>query len=229
MNRQSQTSPDGGSRVIAVGFVSAGIIAILDGGCYRPPPVGIGVDPRRDGHIEEAPGGRGPEGARTLFYDPTEFAFAAVLEARWQEILADFARVAGDLHDWPERKLYDEGWQVFGLFNFPHGEPIAANVARAPFTAELVHRHVPNHGAVGFSVLRPMTRIRPHQGYPGSYLRCHLGLEVPRGDCAIRVGEETRGWEVGRVLVFDDRVDHEAWNLTAESRVVLLLDFVPGG
>lgn len=29
-------------------------------------------------------------------------------------------------------------------------------------------------------------------------------------------------------VVFDDRVEHEAWNLTPEPRIVLLLDFVPG-
>jgi aspartyl/asparaginyl beta-hydroxylase (cupin superfamily) len=162
-----------------------------------------------------------------MFYDPTTFSFTEVLQNHWHEILADFERVRGELSDWHERKLYDEGWQVFGIFNFPHGEPIDENVARAAFTADLVHRHVPTHGAVGFSVLRPMTRIKPHQGYAGSYLRGHLGLKVPEGDCVIKVGEDTRCWEAGRLLVFDDRGWHEAWNLTDEMRVVLLFDFVP--
>ena len=76
-------------------------------------------------------------------------------------------------------------------------------------------------------MLQPMTRILPHQGYRGEFLRCHLGLEVPPGDCALKVEEETRRWEVGKVLVFDDRVTHEAWNLTDGERVVLLFDFVP--
>jgi len=76
-------------------------------------------------------------------------------------------------------------------------------------------------------VLRPGTRIQPHSGYPGPFLRCHLALRVPAGDCALRVAGETRRWQEGDVLVLDDRVEHEAWNLTAEERVVLLFDFVP--
>ena len=83
------------------------------------------------------------------------------------------------------------------------------------------------HGAVGFSVLRADTRIASHQGYPGLFLRCHLGLEVPDGDCALKVGDEVRHWQTGKVLIFDDRLQHEAWNMTAQERVILLLDFVP--
>ena len=73
----------------------------------------------------------------------------------------------------------------------------------------------------------PHSAIRTHEGYPGEVLRCHLGLIVPPGDCAIRVGSEQRRWEEGKCLVFNDRVEHEAWNRTSGARVVLLIDFVP--
>jgi beta-hydroxylase len=69
--------------------------------------------------------------------------------------------------------------------------------------------------------------VVPHRGYQGEFLRCHLGLEVPAGDCALRVGGEVRRWAEGRSLVFDDRLEHDAWNLTPHERVVLLIDFVP--
>ena len=142
------------------------------------------------------------------------------------EKLAALAPALG-MELWFERELYGEGWQVFGLFDFPHGRPIATNVAKCPVTAALVAEHVPRHGAAGFSVLAPRTRIRPHVGYQGDFLRCHLGLEIPDGDCGLRVGDTTRRWEEGRVLVFDDRHDHEAWNMSDASRAVLLIDFVP--
>jgi aspartyl/asparaginyl beta-hydroxylase (cupin superfamily) len=74
-------------------------------------------------------------------------------------------------------------------------------------------------------VLRPGTRIQPHSGYQGPFLRCHLGLSVPAGDCGLRVGGETRAWREGETLVLDDRLEHEAWNLTSSERVVFLLDF----
>ena len=163
-----------------------------------------------------------------MFYDANEFEFTAPLRARWHVIYREYLAVQDRLIDWVERELYGEGWQVYGLFDFPHGRPIAGNIERCPLTAALVERHVPRHGAAGYSVLRPGTRIQPHAGYPGAFLRCHLGLRVPQGDCGLRVAGETRGWREGEVLVLDDRVEHEAWNRTSEDRVVLLIDFVPG-
>jgi beta-hydroxylase len=162
-----------------------------------------------------------------MFYDPQRFAFTARLQQQWQEVRREYHGVTGQLVDWFERDLYGEGWKVCGLYDFPQGRPLAANIERCPLTAELVARHVPRHGAAGFSVLQPHTRIQPHRGYPGSFLRCHLGLKVPPGNCALRVAGETRHWREGEVLVFDDRVEHEAWNEAQEERVVLLLDFEP--
>ena len=163
-----------------------------------------------------------------MFHDASRFPFTRVLERHWREILADYRRVRHALVDWPERKLYERGWKVLGIYDFPHGAPIAANVEASRFTASLIEEHVPRHGAVGFSVLEPGTHIVPHEGYQGDFLRCHLALEVPdHGDLGLRVGDEVRRWHVGRGLVFDDRVPHEAWNRSDEERVVLLLDFVP--
>jgi aspartyl/asparaginyl beta-hydroxylase (cupin superfamily) len=116
---------------------------------------------------------------------------------------------------------------VFGLFGFPHGEPLEAGAQACPETSALIARHVPTHGAAGFSLLEPGTRIQPHEGYAGRFLRCHLGLDVPAGDCALRIEDETRRWEAGKVLIFDDRLTHAAWNLTRHDRIVLLIDFVP--
>jgi aspartyl/asparaginyl beta-hydroxylase (cupin superfamily) len=90
-----------------------------------------------------------------------------------------------------------------------------------------VHELVPTHGVVTFSVLQPVTTINPHRGYQGDFLRCHLGLSIPAGDCRLRVGGVDRSWEPGRAMVFDDRVEHEAWNRTDRERTVLLFDFVP--
>ena len=42
-------------------------------------------------------------------------------------------------------------------------------------------------------------------------LICHLPLIVPNG-CWLRVGNETREWEEGKLLIFDDSIEHEAKN-----------------
>ncbi len=52
---------------------------------------------------------------------------------------------------------------------------------------------------------------------------CHLPLIVPPG-CGFRVGAETREWRVGELLVFDDSVEHEAWNDSDHDRLVLIFD-----
>ncbi|MBI2467934.1 MAG: aspartyl/asparaginyl beta-hydroxylase domain-containing protein [Candidatus Rokubacteria bacterium] len=162
-----------------------------------------------------------------MFHAPSRFPFAAVLEQHWRGIYDEYLGITGQLVDWVEKELYDEGWKVFALFDFPHGRPVPANVAKCPQTASLVERHVARHGAAGFSLLTPKTRIRAHEGYQGEFLRCHLGLKIPAGDCGLRVRGDVRRWEPGKVLIFDDRVTHESWNLTDEERVVLLIDFVP--
>jgi beta-hydroxylase len=59
---------------------------------------------------------------------------------------------------------------------------------------------------------------------PGA-LRCHLALVVPEGDVGLRAGGQTRRWLPGRCLVFDDTIEHEAWNHGATDRVVLIVTF----
>jgi aspartyl/asparaginyl beta-hydroxylase (cupin superfamily) len=51
----------------------------------------------------------------------------------------------------------------------------------------------------------------------------HLPLVVPAG-CAFRVGNETREWVPGKAWVFDDTIEHEAWNDSDQLRTVLIFD-----
>jgi aspartyl/asparaginyl beta-hydroxylase (cupin superfamily) len=74
-----------------------------------------------------------------------------------------------------------------------------------------------------FSLLRPGTRIPAHSGVHNTRLTCHLPLIVP-ADCGFRVGNEVRQWSEGKLLVFDDTIEHEAWNESGEDRVVLIFD-----
>jgi len=50
-------------------------------------------------------------------------------------------------------------------------------------------------------------------------------LLVP-AKCGMRVGNgnETRPWHEGKLTIFDDSMEHEAWNSSDELRVVLLFD-----
>lgn len=54
--------------------------------------------------------------------------------------------------------------------------------------------------------------------------RCHLPLVVPKGDLGITVNGETRIWEKGKMISFDDSLLHNAWNHTDEVRIVMMID-----
>ena len=77
-----------------------------------------------------------------------------------------------------------------------------------------------------FSILAPHKHIPEHCGPYKGLIRYHLGLKVPDDGsrCRIRVGEEYAAWREGASLIFDDTVEHEVWNDTDETRVVLFLD-----
>ena len=72
-------------------------------------------------------------------------------------------------------------------------------------------------------MLAPGARIAPHKGITNARAIAHFPLIVP-DNCGFRVGGETRRWEVGTPLIFDDMTTHEAWNDSEESRVVLIAD-----
>lgn len=74
-----------------------------------------------------------------------------------------------------------------------------------------------------FSLLKPKTHIPPHHGVSNVRLVTHLPLILP-GQCGFRVGNDTREWEMGKAWVFDDTIEHEAWNDSEQLRVVLIFD-----
>ena len=82
-----------------------------------------------------------------------------------------------------------------------------------------------------FSTLQPGARIAAHTSPCNLRVRVHLPLVVPPAEgtdgaarCAMRVADETRPWEAGRALIFDDAFEHEVYNDTAAERAVLLFD-----
>ncbi len=117
-------------------------------------------------------------------------------------------------------------WDAY--FFYRHGDRYDAQCARCPQTAALldslplvrIREHAPE---TLFSVLRPGTHILPHHGVTNTRLVTHLPLIVPP-DCALRVGGETHVWQQDRCVTFDDTFEHEAWNRSGETRVVLILD-----
>lgn len=173
------------------------------------------------------------------FYERAEFDWIPAIEAAvpaMQEELAgvlaggeDFAPYVASSADRPRPNnplLDDPSWGAF--YFWKNGTLIAENAARCPRTmATLGAAPIPvidsRSPMALWSLLKPGTHIQPHNGMLNTRLICHVPLMVPEG-CALRVGSETRAWREGEALIFDDSIEHEAWNQGTSKRVVLLFE-----
>ncbi len=118
-------------------------------------------------------------------------------------------------------------WSTSHLFR--HGKPYPANLDKCPRTRELLDdlplMRIPGHGPeVVFSQLKPGAHIPPHYGSVNGRLIVHLPLIVPPDCGALRAAGESRKWVEGRCVIFDDSFEHDAWNSSKLTRVVMLLD-----
>ena len=178
------------------------------------------------------------------FHDRDEFPGLAQLEAQASSIRAEFeALVATEaaelvpyiqypdnvpLRQWKELN-WNKQWTAIHLVQ--NGERVEANARHCPRTLDAVaafpQPQVPGASPNAmFSLLAPRTRIPPHTGVANTRLVCHLPLIVPP-DCGFRVGGTTVEWKEGEAFVFDDTIEHEAWNDSDQLRVVLIFDLWP--
>lgn len=166
-------------------------------------------------------------------YDTASFPFLREFEERWPEILPEVRQllryrehIPGFQEVSPDQYRIATGTNWRTLFLYGFGNRIEGNCRQVPVTADIVGR-VPTIHTAWISILAPGYHIPPHSGVSKGILRAHLGLIVPREreKCRIRVGDQIRCWEPGRIFVIDDTYEHEVWNETDEERVVLLLDF----
>lgn len=168
------------------------------------------------------------------FFDAADFGWVPAIEADWRKVRAELDALLPyaahlpnfqDLSPDQRHLSQDDGWKTF--FFYAYGLKAKANCRRCPETAKLLRR-IPGMKTAFFSIFAPGKRLPPHRGPYKGVLRLHLGLLVPEPHqrCAIRVGSEVRHWEEGKVLIFDDTFEHEAWNETDGVRVVLFVDVV---
>ncbi len=175
------------------------------------------------------------------FYSTEQFSWVPELEAQTDiicgELLAALAshqdafapyiqyRPGDPVNQWQELN-HSRQWSSLHLWQ--HGERVQANVELCPRTVAALEQV----GAVQipglcpnamFSALAPRTVIPPHNGETNARLVGHLPLVVPDG-CSFRVGYDRLQWQKGKVIVFDDTIEHEARNDSNELRVVLIFD-----
>ncbi|MFI4979673.1 MAG: aspartyl/asparaginyl beta-hydroxylase domain-containing protein, partial [Nevskiales bacterium] len=175
------------------------------------------------------------------FHERGDFPWLEELEAQTGAMRAELLQILRDdfrefvpyvaypdsvpLDQWAELN-HSERWGALHLYLY--GERVEKNCIRCPQTmdalAALPQPKVQQRSpAAMFSALQPKTRIPPHTGVANTRLVVHLPLIVPPG-CAFRVGNETRPWREGQAWVFDDTIEHEAWNDSDQPRVIFICD-----
>ena len=119
----------------------------------------------------------------------------------------------------------DTRWKTFFLLGF--GVKSEQNIKACPNTWAAVQK-IPGLTTAMFSIFEPGKHLPAHRGPYNGVLRLHLGLIVPEPNdkLAIRVDKQVCHWQEGKALIFDDAYEHEAWNHTDKTRVVLFIDFV---
>ncbi|MFL6771154.1 MAG: aspartyl/asparaginyl beta-hydroxylase domain-containing protein [Sphingomicrobium sp.] len=120
----------------------------------------------------------------------------------------------------------DASWSAFHLLK--GGVPVEGHAERFPETLATLQlaplpRVADRSPMALFSLLKPGAHIRPHHGSFNFRLICHLPLIVP-SDCTLRVGNQQRQWREGELLIFDDSMEHEAWNRSNQQRIILLFE-----
>ena len=175
------------------------------------------------------------------FFDRRHFPWLEQLEAATETIREELLVVLRDdleqmepyiqyppgapVNQWVELN-HSPRWNSYFLWK--DGVKDEGHCARCPKTSALLGAlpllRQPGFGPTAmFSVLAPRTHIPPHSGSTNTRCLVHLPLILP-GPSRFRVGNEIREWKMGEAWVFDDTIEHEAWNDADQTRVILILD-----
>lgn len=169
------------------------------------------------------------------FYKTDDFRWTGLLEKNWLVVRDELMAVidepaepipnknwSGIYPGYVKNEIYPTAWKTFDFLFF--GIKHVFNSSRCPRTSELL-KTIPGLVSAQYSVMEAGTHILPHKGFTRMVLRCHLGLVIPEvTQCGIRVGDTIKNWEEGRIIIFDDSFEHEAWNKSKKKRGVLMFD-----
>jgi len=174
----------------------------------------------------------------TLFYEPLQFEWAKQLEAHAELVLDEFLEVVGgsDLEErghnvWidagaggvedPNALAYGPEWRTLALQVRGVWDPV--NVALFPKTVDLLRSVGVPTVEIFFAKMPAGSVINPHSDGCNFHLTSHLGLVVPEGLCWLKVGDQKRYWQKGKVMLFDTSVIHAAENEAPSDRYVLMM------
>jgi len=170
----------------------------------------------------------------TEFFDKALFPWVKNIEQNIEVLKKEMHRVLARIDDLPafheispDQKSIttDEKWKIFPFYAY--GIDNEEMKKECPETIQLLAT-IPGIKTAMYSILMPGKKIPPHRGPYRGILRLHISLLVPTDyqACRIRVGSEIRPWKADSCMIFDDGYEHQVWNDTQQTRVILFVDFL---
>jgi hypothetical protein len=155
------------------------------------------------------------------WHESSKYKWAAKLEQKWTVVrnelrknLADTSLESRGNNIWgglqSDRIEYGTDWKTLPLCDRTVWD--ATNSALFPKTCALLTKSKVPLIEAFFAKMPPKTHIKPHSDMCNFVLTCHLGVDVPEGECDLTVGDRTVEWRNGKVMLFDTSILHEAEN-----------------
>lgn len=161
------------------------------------------------------------------WHDPQNYPWVSLLEENCSDIkneaLQIFEENLMSVHPENDDLAGYGTWNTF--FFYKNGAKYVDNLKKCPKLSKILSQ-IPGVDIAGrtyFSAMNPGIHIKPHCGPHNFKLRTHLGL-VTHSQAVIRVAESTRPWIQEKCIVFDDSFEHEVWNRSDITRIVLIVD-----
>jgi len=167
----------------------------------------------------------------TQFYNTEDYDWCRQLQSRYPILKQEFDTVtksssikegnnvwAGALTE--DASSYGTGWKTLVLMDRGIWDP--TNVNLFPETASAIRDLQVPCTEIFFASMDAHSKIAPHSDFTNFVVTSHLGLDVP-DRCHLTIGDETRQWKNGELLLFDTSILHEAKNDSDRTRYILML------
>lgn len=171
------------------------------------------------------------------FWDTTQFDWCNKIASKYKIIKQEFDAVTSDMDQlrqignniWTgalteDASSYGVGWKTLVLMDRGVWDP--TNVNLFPMTSKIIHESKIPCCEVFFASMEPNSNIQLHSDFTNFVLTFHLGLTIPysgENKCRLAVGNETRQWTNGNVMLFDTSLMHDAINESDMTRYILML------
>jgi Aspartyl/asparaginyl beta-hydroxylase and related dioxygenases len=122
-----------------------------------------------------------------------------------------------------EAGQYGDGWKTLVLKDRGIWDEVNCNLF--PKTSKAVEQSGIPATEVFFASMKPHSEIKLHSDFTNFVLTSHLALEIPdsgKNKCRLTIGDETREWRNGEVMLFDTSLMHDAVNESDGMRYILM-------